>query len=87
MVDINLSDHQLIYVQRKKMKISAKKVFTGRSYRHYDANTFKADLVPEDWEEFYATNVPNKLLEIMISKIRTVANVMCPTKKFNIKNI
>ena len=86
--DINLSDHQLVYVQRKKCKKPTKKAaFQGRSYRNYDANVFKNELIEQDWDEFFAKTDPNELWNIMLGKIIKVADEMCPVKTFNIKNI
>ena len=81
MANINLSDHQLVYVQRKKCKMPTKK----SSYRNYDANLFKGELIEQDWMEYYANEDPNILWEIMVSKINAVADMMCPVKTFNIK--
>ena len=84
--DTNLSDHQLIFVQRKKCKMPTKKAsFIGRSYRNYDENVFKNNLVEHDWREFFANEKPNIQWDIMLSKIIEVADEMCPVKTYNIK--
>ena len=68
--DINLSDHQLIYVQRKKRKMPTKKVeFLGRSYRHYDNDVFRNELVELNWEEFYASTEVDDLWNIMLANV------------------
>ena len=59
--------------------------FTGRSYRFYDTDVFKNELVTQDWDEFYANNDPDKLWEIMLLNINNVADWMCPMKNVNIK--
>ena len=44
--DINLSDHQMILITRKKVKVPKKKcTFTGRSYRNYSKIDFQAEIV------------------------------------------
>ena len=43
--DINLSDHKLIYViKRKRKSHTGKANFQGRSYRNYDVNNFETSL-------------------------------------------
>ena len=84
--DINLSDHQLVFVQRKISKMPTKKItFHGRSHRNYDTDLFTSELVEQDWTEFFANENPNDLWEIMLSRIINIADEMCPVKKFNIK--
>ena len=84
--DINLSDHQLVYVQRKKSKMPIKKTtFKGRSYRNYDVNIFKQEIVEQNWNELFASTEPEKIWDIMLSKITEVADNMCPVKEFKIK--
>ena len=73
--DVNLSDHQLVYVQRKKGKMPTKKVnFQGRSYRNYNSIMFEDSLAEMDWEKFFGKNEPNELWDIMLENINNVAD-------------
>ena len=60
--DINISDHQLIFVIRKKSKnVSSKMNFKGRSYRNYDVNNFEMDLNRKDWDRYDNIEDPNEM--------------------------
>ena len=50
---LNISDHELIFITRKKCKIRKEKAtFKGRSYRNYDKAQFQAKLRDNDWMNF-----------------------------------
>ena len=51
---LNISDHELIYVTKKKACSKRKKVsFQGCSYRHYDKNVLLTQLRNAQWEEYW----------------------------------
>ena len=84
--DMNLSDHQMINVQRKKPKMPTKKnAFQGRSYKNYDGNVFRQELVEQDWDGFFAREDPKELWNIMLENINNIADNMCPVKSFKVK--
>ena len=54
-LDVSLSDHNVIFVSRKKGKEPFKTItFTGRSYVDYDKAVFQQALVEQDWTCFYS---------------------------------
>ena len=68
---MNISDHQLIYVVRKKNKnIQTKMNFMGRSYRNYYENIFELSLNSKNWEQFDNTNDPDEMSNVMVTNIR-----------------
>ena len=53
-MDLNFSDHQAVYVSRKKRKIEKKKIsFKGRSYKNYNKEIFQDNLVNYNWRTFF----------------------------------
>ena len=60
--NLNISDHQLVYVVRKKLKNIDKKIsFWGRSFRSYDCHDFMNLLNNHDWTEILETECPNDI--------------------------
>ena len=59
LVEPGLSDHCLIFVARKRRRISREKVTVKiRSYRNFDADVFNHDVECTDWSSVYnASNV------------------------------
>ena len=51
---LNISDHELIVITRKKHKlITDKATFKARAYRNYDKIQFQMKLLDNDWDQFY----------------------------------
>ena len=85
-VTLNISDHDLIYIIRKKKKApSTKTTFLGRSYRNYDRDAFQESLVNMDWERFYLTDEVEQAWSYLEDVIRDKIDVMCPVKNIKIK--
>ena len=84
--DVNLSDHEMILLTRKKIKTPKLKCsFIGRSYRHYSKEEFQTKIRNANWIEYNLKNtVFEKWREIM-KIIYEIIDVMCPLKTFNIK--
>ena len=60
--NLNLSDHQLIYVIRKKNRtINKKNNFIRRSYRNYNKQVFQHLLQTHNWENILNDNCPNSI--------------------------
>ena len=54
MLDWNFSDHLVVAVKRKRVKIKCKKVsFKGRSYKNYIKGDMQRELLELEWEEYY----------------------------------
>ena len=52
-LDVNVSDHSVIFLTRKKRKVPCHKIqFEGRSYRNYNCEEFQETLKNLDWSDF-----------------------------------
>ena len=60
--------------------------FEGRSYRNFNSEQFKEDLLRERWEVFYQIKDTDKAWDYLLGRIETVIDKMCPLRKFRIKN-
>ena len=66
-LDINISDHQFIYLNSKHCpKISKKIEFTGRSYTNYQKERFCDQLLQRDWDIMYNMNDVNHAWDLML---------------------
>ena len=64
-LDVNISDHELVYIIRKKTKTNHKKCeFTGRSYVNYSQIEFERLLENSNWELFYENDNPDTIWNI-----------------------
>ena len=79
-LDVNISDHELVYLIRKKSK-----EFIGRSYYGYDRDVFVRNLENATWDTFYENNDPNILWEIFLKIPQKTIDELCPQKTFKIK--
>ena len=83
---MNVSDHGLIYVIRKKEKvIKTKMTFSGRSYRNYERELFQENVTNADWDIFYATDRVDQAWSYFLGIIQDEINIMCPLKNIKIK--
>ena len=84
--DANISDHQMILLTRKKIKIPKKKcTFIGRSYRNYNKDDFQNSLREANWESFDALNDVTAKWDILIDKINGLIDARCPLKRYKVK--
>ena len=84
---LNISDHELIYVTRKKLKIKYNVINTfGRSYKNYNKGDFQQQLVDHDWSELDDIGDPNDYWKILISGITNELEKTCPLKKMVLKD-
>ena len=60
--------------------------FQGRSYRHYDSDTFKDRLKAADWEGFFQIEDPKLAWDRILENITLVLDTICPIRSFTIKN-
>ena len=85
---LNISDHELIFIIRKKHKILKEKAtFKGRSYRNYDKVQFQMKLRDNDWEEFYGLIDENEAWDYMLDIVEESIEFFCPTKEIKIKKL
>ena len=79
---LNVSDHELIYVVRKKLKQQYTPINTyGRSYKNYNKADFQQLFMDHDWSELDAINDPNEYWSILLNGITSVIQKSCPLKK------
>ena len=82
-LDWNYSDHQAVFVTKKKQKYKNKKMkFYGRSYKNYNSENFQDDLKYLDWTELFKTEDPNEAWKFLFSKITEILEHTCPLKEF-----
>ena len=84
---MNLSDHEGVYISRKKPKEKSNtKFLDARSYIHYDRNKFHENLLDKNWNEFYNVQDVNLAWEYMERQITEEINKQCPPRKIKIKD-
>ena len=87
-LDWNFSDHLLVAVKRKRVKVRAKKVaFKGRSYRNYVREDLQEELVRMNWEQYFESQDPVLCWEIMENRIRDYLDRVAPQKEFVVKEV
>ena len=86
--NVNISDHQMILLTRKKIKFHKQKCnFTGRSYRNYNKDIFQERIKQSDWT-FLDDNIDVQIQwEKWLSIINNILDEMCPLKVFKIKQL
>ena len=85
-VSLNISDHDLVYVIRKKAKTEKVKLsFKGRSYRHYDKDLFQANLINRNWELFYSYDNADLAWNSLLEAITQEIDELCPIRDIKIK--
>ena len=87
-LDSFLSDHQPIFILKKKEKNREKEdqIFEGRSYRNYEKQQFIDNVSARNWKPFYDAKNPASAWAEMQNIIVEEANKICPVKKFTIRN-
>ena len=85
-ITLNISDHDLVYIVRKKARpANVKLAFKGRSYRNYDQELFQENLANLDWENLYECNDVDQAWNILLENIRQEIELLCPLKDIKIK--
>ena len=77
-----------LYLQlKKKGRDTRPKVeFKGRSYRNFNKDKFKEELLRLNWEKFYELEDPGVAWDYILGKLIPVLDTMCPIRTFQIKN-
>lgn len=82
-IDLELSDHMLIFVAKKKPLVKLEKTkYRGRDLRNFDPVVLYNKLQNHNWGRFYAIACPNRACEYLHSVILDVINVLCPLRTF-----
>ena len=85
-IDISLSDHQLIYCTRKIFRIkrcSHKMQF--RSFKHYTVNLFEQELSKLNFPNYHNYNEINEAYNDFLQKIMSVIDKVAPIKERRVK--
>ena len=86
--DVNISDHQAIFITRKNTsKKKTKTKFTGRSYINFDEDLFCERLHQYNWDHLYELDDVNIAWDYFISNVLSTIDNMCPLRSFKIKNL
>ena len=86
-LDHFISDHQPIFVVHKKLRDKrSKEEFMGRSYRNFDKDKFKGELLDSDWEDLFAIESPEAAWNFIMDNFTQTLDTMCPIRAFRIKN-
>ena len=81
-LNVYISDHELIYCTRKKRhSTSFKTVFTGRSYRNYDRTHLQMVLSNHDWTDYMNFNDVNHCWDYMLHLVHSHLDEICPICK------
>ena len=87
-LDVNISDHEMVYVVCKKTKtVPVTSRFTGSSYRNYNKDQFIHNLDLQDLKKFMLIIDPNDFWQKNYDNILLSINTLCPLKTFNIKKV
>lgn len=61
-LEVNISDHEPVFVIRKHQRYKPPTVsFSCRTFKNYENETFKIDLISNDWTNFYTQTDVNVL--------------------------
>ena len=81
-LDLAISDHELIYCSIKKGKTRFNRIeYTGRSYNTYDPNVLKNYLIGYDWSHFTNILDPSECWDELVRVLCIKLDEMCPLKK------
>ena len=84
-LNMNLSDHLVVKVTRKKTWVKPKKIeFKGRSYRNYVKEDFQNSLNDLNWRRYFEIDDPNVLWGLLKTAILNSIDPVCPLKKFKV---
>ena len=85
--DVNISDHSLIFVTRKKKTLKhPTRSILARSYADYDKENYQSQLRALNSNDFYACENPNDAWQIFETNLRSIIDNMCPLKRVVIKD-
>ena len=85
-MDINISDLDLIYVINKKLYTKHVRVqFRGRSYKNYDKDIFVDELTNHDWTIFSESDDPEYCWDFILTTIEKYIDSMCPMKERKVR--
>ena len=82
-IEVSLSDHQLIYCTRKisRIKRGSHKQMQFRSFKHYTVNLFEQELSKLNFPNYQNYNEINEAYNDFIQKFMSVIDRVAPIKK------
>ena len=84
---VSLSDHELIYVVRKKLKIPHKVINTfGRSYKNYNKQDFQQLLNDHDWSVLDGVENPSEYWNLLLDGITHEIDKLCPLRRMVLRD-
>ena len=86
-IEMSLSDHELIYCMRKTTKLKSNKhnELNIRTLKNYTAKNFIELLNKTDFSNYQTFSCVNKAYLDFITKLITAIDTLCPSKKIRIK--
>ena len=86
-IDVSLSDHQLIYCTRKisRIKRGSHKQIRFRSFKHYTVDLFEQELSKINFSNYQNYNEINEAYTDFIQKIMSVIDRAAPIKERRVK--
>ena len=83
-LDTFISDHQPIYVVKKKVKTQTKKIkFEGRTYKNFNEEDFINSLRSKNWDQIRGTTDVDYQWTLMNQAIQNELDKQCPFKVFS----
>ena len=82
----NISDHLLVGITFVDHYYVSKRVqFTGRTYRKYNTDLFKACMRNADWGPYDECDSVNARWEFILHLLHRELDIMCPVKVFKVQ--
>ena len=76
-----------VFMEHKKGRDTRQSVkFEGRSYKHFNRDSFKEELNKLDWPKCYALTDPEHAWAFILEGITNILDQMCPIGSFHVKN-
>ena len=84
-MDINISDHQPVYIIKKKTTLKTQKTtYWGRTYKNYSTRQLVASLEETDTTHILQNTDPQSCWEDLHNLIKYTADKLCPQTKHRI---
>ena len=86
-LNLHVSDHETIFVTRKKVKERYKVVESfGRSYTKYNKSEFQAQLRNCNWDVLNSLTDVNEYWNVIEENIKNTVDIFCPLRQMKIKD-
>ena len=86
-VNINASDHNLVFATRKQPKVEKSYKFIWcRSYRRFEPTIFERDVIFTYWNEVMQTQDSNTAWNLFVEKINTLLDIHVPYRNIKVSD-